>query len=57
MSENRTRGESGDVSAALNAMMKLFLKTPLLQKGLGKQLALLSFTGRHSGRRYTIPIS
>ena len=57
MSENRTRGESGDVPAALNAMMKLFLKTPLLQKGLGKQLALLSFTGRRSGRRYTIPIS
>ena len=57
MSEDRTRGESGDVPAALNAMMKLCLKTPLLQKGLGKQLALLSFTGRRSGRRYTIPIS
>ena len=38
-------------------MMKLLLKTPLLQKGLGKQLALLSFTGRRSGRRYTIPMS
>lgn len=57
MSEDRTPRESGDVPAALNAMMKLFLKTPLLQNGLGKRLALLSFTGRRSGRRYTIPMS
>ena len=57
MSETRARRESGDVSPALNAAMKLFLKTPLLQKALGKQLALLSFTGRRSGKSYTIPIS
>ncbi len=57
MSDNQPLRESGDVSAGLNAMMKLFLKTPLLQKGIGKQIALLSFTGRRSGKRYTIPIS
>jgi hypothetical protein len=37
--------------------MKLLLKTPLLQNGIGKQLALLSFTGRRTGRTYTIPLS
>ena len=57
MSETRARQESGDVSPALNAAMKLFLKTPLLQKAIGKQLALLSFTGRRSGKSYTIPVS
>jgi len=38
-------------------MMKLFLKTPLLQGRIGKQLALLTFTGRRTGRMYTIPLS
>lgn len=42
--------------AALNATMKLLLRTPFLQNVLGKYLALLSFTGRRSGKRYTIPI-
>jgi deazaflavin-dependent oxidoreductase (nitroreductase family) len=41
----------------LNAMVKVFLKTPVLQTALGRQLALLSFTGRRSGKLYTIPIS
>jgi len=57
VSENQARRKSGDVPAALDAVMKLFLKTPLLQNGIGKQLALLSFTGRRTGRKYTIPLS
>lgn len=56
MADSNAGNSSGDVPAWLNSMMKLFLKTPLLQNLLGKQIALLTFTGRRSGRRYTIPI-
>ena len=57
MTDQDARKPSGDVPGWLNAMMKLFLKTPGLQNILGKPIALLSFTGRRSGRSYTIPIS
>ena len=57
MTDPNDSTKSGDVPGWINAMMKLLLKTPGLQNVLGKQLALLSFTGRRSGRRYTIPIS
>jgi len=53
---NRTE-PSSKPPAVLNAMMTLFLKTPLIQNAIGKQLALLSFTGHRSGKLYTIPIS
>ena len=45
------------ISPALNATMKILLRTPLIQKVLGRYLALLSFTGRRSGKKYTIPVS
>lgn len=40
-----------------NAWMKWALTTPVLQTMLGRGLALLTFEGRRSGKRYTIPIS
>jgi len=43
--------------AFLNSVMRLFLRTPGLQRWLGKGLALLTFTGRHTGAIYTIPVS
>jgi hypothetical protein len=57
MADSDLNAPAENVPAWLNAMMTLFLKTPLLQTAIGKQLALLSFSGRRSGRRYTIPIS
>lgn len=41
----------------LNAMMKLMLRTPGLQRWLGRQVALITLTGRRTGRRYTTPIT
>lgn len=41
----------------LNACMVGFLKTPGLQRMIGKSVALISFTGRKSGVRYSIPVS
>lgn len=41
----------------LNWMMLRMLRTPGLQRWIGEGVALLTFTGRRSGRRYTIPIS
>lgn len=41
----------------LNLFMSGFLRTPGLQRILGRSIALISFTGRHSGARYTIPVS
>jgi deazaflavin-dependent oxidoreductase (nitroreductase family) len=40
-----------------NGFMKLFLRTPGLQRLLGRSLALLTVTGRTTGRTYTIPVS
>lgn len=57
MTDPNVSTPSGNVPAWLNALMTMFLKTPGLQKILGKPIALLSFTGRRTGRSYTIPIS
>ena len=57
MADSDQTTPSRDVPPFLNAMVKVFLKTPVLQTAIGKQLALLSFTGRRSGKLYTIPIS
>ncbi len=40
-----------------NRMMALALRTPLLQRLAGRGTALLTFTGRSTGRRYTTPVS
>jgi deazaflavin-dependent oxidoreductase (nitroreductase family) len=41
----------------LNTLMAGMLRTPGLQRLVGKGTALLSFTGRRSGTEYTTPIS
>lgn len=43
--------------AFLNSAVKVMLKTPGLQRLLGKALMLLTFTGRRSGQTYTTPVS
>ena len=40
-----------------NSMMKWALTTPGLQGMIGQGVALLTFTGRKTGKPYTIPIS
>ena len=57
MSDSNVSSPAGDPPAALNTLVKFLLKTPILQTTIGKHLALLSFTGRRSGKRYTIPVS
>jgi hypothetical protein len=39
----------------VNPVMKVLFRTPL-KRPLGRQLALLRFTGRKSGRRYEFPV-
>ena len=41
----------------LNRLMVLMLRTPGLQRLVGRSTALLTFVGRKSGNRYTTPIS
>jgi hypothetical protein len=41
----------------MNTTMKLLLRTPGLQSWLGRWVALITWTGRRSGRRYTTPVS
>lgn len=41
----------------LNRMMTVMLKTPGLQRLAGRSTALLTFTGRKSGRQITTPVS
>lgn len=43
--------------AWLNELMILMLKTPGIQRLVGKSTALVTFTGRKSGRLYTYPLS
>ena len=40
-----------------NSLMKWALTTPGLQAMVGQGVALLSFDGRKTGKRYTIPVS
>ena len=40
-----------------NSMMKWALTTPGLQGMVGQGVALLTFTGRKTGKTYTIPVS
>jgi deazaflavin-dependent oxidoreductase (nitroreductase family) len=41
----------------VNTMMKWMLTTPGIQTMVGKGVALLTFTGRKTGKTYTIPVS
>lgn len=40
-----------------NSLMKWALTTPVIQSMVGSAVALLTFTGRRSGKVYTIPVS
>jgi deazaflavin-dependent oxidoreductase (nitroreductase family) len=40
-----------------NSLMKWALKTPGIQAMVGQSVALLTFTGRKTGKSYTIPVS
>lgn len=40
----------------VNRVMKTILRTPLLHRMMSKQLMLLTFTGRKSGKTYTTPV-
>lgn len=57
MSESTVTVPQKAPPAWLNSMMGVMLKTPGLQRWLGRGLALLTFTGRRTGKRYTIPVS
>ena len=37
--------------------MSLFLRTPVLQRWLGRSTALITFTGRNTARTYTTPVT
>ena len=54
---NPTESASKAPSPWLNVFMKAFLRTPGLQRILGRSIALITFTGRRTGTRYTIPVS
>jgi deazaflavin-dependent oxidoreductase (nitroreductase family) len=57
MTQQQITVPTGTPSAFSNSMVALMLKTPGLQRFLGRALMLLTFTGRRSGERYTIPVS
>jgi hypothetical protein len=42
---------------ALNPIMRFLLRTPLAGGGLGRQTMVLNFTGRKSGRQFSVPVS
>ncbi len=48
--------ESGAPPGWMNAVVRWTLRTPGLQRVLGKAFALVTFAGRRSGERYTTPI-
>lgn len=43
--------------ALANSFIGWLLKAPLIERWLGKSLARFTFTGRHTGTTYTIPVS
>lgn len=57
MSEKTHQLPTSTPSKWMNASMKLFLKTPGLQNVIGKTIALITFTGRKIGKRYTTPVT
>lgn len=57
MSENPADAPRWTPAPWLNTMMIWMLETPGLQRIVGKGTALISFTGRKTGRRITTPVS
>ena len=48
---------STEVPTWVNSLMTWMLSTPGIQALVGRGVALLTFGGRRSGKRYTIPVS
>lgn len=46
----------GTPAGWMNSIVRIALRTPGVQRSLGKSLALLTVTGRRSGHPYTIPV-
>lgn len=45
------------VAPIVNVVVRAVLRTPLLHRVLSRNTMLLTFTGRSSGRTYTVPVS
>lgn len=57
MSDNPAEVPNWTPSAWLNGLMELMLRTPGLQRLVGKGTVLVTFKGRVSGREITTPLS
>jgi hypothetical protein len=42
---------------AVNRLMRVLLRTPLLSLGIGKRLLAFNLVGRKSGKKYVIPVA
>lgn len=51
-----TRPWEWSPSPTSNAFVSLLLRTPLLHRLASHQIMLLTYTGRKSGKRYTLPV-
>ncbi len=57
MSDDSVRVPTWTPPRWMNIAMGFLLRTPGLQRLLGRATALITFTGRRSGRRYTTPVT
>ncbi|MEL6269905.1 MAG: nitroreductase/quinone reductase family protein [Chloroflexota bacterium] len=56
MAETQTRNNSGGVPGWVNSMMKFVLRSPL-HGIVSKDIMLITFTGRKSGKPFTTPVT
>lgn len=57
MAHDATTVPSGTPPEWANRMMRRMLRTPGLQRMIGQGVALMTVTGRKTGREYVIPVS
>jgi hypothetical protein len=51
------RAQTLAIQGLANRIMRGMLRTPLLSRAVGGKLVTLYFTGRKSGRQYTLPVA
>jgi hypothetical protein len=51
------RAQTLAIQGMTNSIMRGMLRTPLLSRAVGGRLVTLYFTGRKSGRQYTLPVA
>lgn len=51
------RAQTLRFQGAVNRVMRRLLRTPVLAGGPGRRLVLLEIVGRHSGKRYELPVA